>query len=305
MSESRLEIKLDRSDRVYHPNDIIRGVVVVHANKGWSHSGVVLEAAGEIHTLVTRSGIVGTSEKSETSLVFKQIDELVPAGTMAGGSHELPFEFQLIGSERGGEILESYHGVYISVIYSVSVSCDRGMLKKSLKKEVEFIVEINNAGNTADTDGGLAEFNITPTTLNIMDRVQLESIPDFKISGKMHRTLCDINSPFTGELNIELSIAQVRSIELQLARIESVSGPKNNGAVHQDASEVQKIQIGEGNVCRDVVVPIYMVFPRLYSCPTYKCSMFKIEFEINLIIVFDDGHVVTENFPINIFRGHS
>ncbi len=302
MSESKIDIKLERTDRVYRPNEIIRGTVVLNAKKGWSHSGILLEAEGTIHTIVTRSGIVGTNEKSETSMIFKHFEEILPEGSVGGGLHEFPFEFQIIGNERDGELLESYHGVYVSVIYTISVSCNRGMLKKALKRDVEFIVEINNAGNS-DAEAGLQEFSITPDTLNITDRVQLQSIPDFKISGKMHRTVCDINTPFTGELNVELSIAQVRSVELQLARIETVTDTKNNGTSHQDASEVLKIQIGEGNVCRDVIVPIYMVFPRLYSCPTYRCSMFKIEFEINLIIVFDDGHVITENFPINIYRG--
>ena len=51
-----------------------------------------------------------------------------------------------------------------------------------------------------------------------------------------------------------------------------------------------------------MVVPMYMVFPRLFSCPTVISTMFKIEFEVNLVVVFGDGYMVTENFPITIIR---
>ena len=98
-----------------------------------------------------------------------------------------------------------------------------------------------------------------------------------------------------------MSVAAIRSVELQLARIESVFVPASN-KFQQEASEVMRIQIGEGNLCRDMVVPIYMVFPRLHSCPTLKTKKFKIEFEINLLCCFGDGHLVTENLPITIGR---
>ena len=98
-----------------------------------------------------------------------------------------------------------------------------------------------------------------------------------------------------------MSVGSIRSLELQLARIESVFMPNNN-KFQQEASEVMKIQIGEGNLCRDMVVPIYMVFPRLHSCPTLKMLEYKIEFEMNLMVIFDDGHVITENFPIHLSR---
>ena len=32
-------------------------------------------------------------------------------------------------------------------------------------------------------------------------------------------------------------------------------------------------------------------------------DLFKVEFEVNLIVVFSDGYMVTENFPITLYRG--
>lgn len=42
------------------------------------------------------------------------------------------------------------------------------------------------------------------------------------------------------------------------------------------ATEIQNIQIGEGEVCHGINIPIYMLFPRLFTCPTLPTNNFKI-----------------------------
>lgn len=42
------------------------------------------------------------------------------------------------------------------------------------------------------------------------------------------------------------------------------------------ATEIQNIQIGEGNACTNLAIPIYMIFPRLFTCPTLSTSNFKV-----------------------------
>lgn len=39
-------------------------------------------------------------------------------------------------------LYETYHGVYVNVLYLIVVDCDRGVLKKGLHREIEFIVEV-------------------------------------------------------------------------------------------------------------------------------------------------------------------
>lgn len=103
------------------------------------------------------------------------------------------------------------------------------------------------------------------------------------------------------------------------------------------ATEIQNIQIGEGDVCRNILIPIHMIFPRLFTCPTLVTNNFKIgmflifllvillvaniyflmlissllkslnctfvsEFEVNVVVVFEDEYIITENFPILIIR---
>jgi hypothetical protein len=248
-----------------------------------------------LHAYCTVNAIP-TGDQTKEDKLFRHAEEVVPAGRVSEGRSRVSFEINL---PKDGSLQESYHGCYVSVIYSISVSCDRGMLKKTLTKEIEFIVEIPSSTPIADVKPVI--FDITPKSLADVDSSILKNIPDFRISGKLHKSYCNINHPFTGEVNINMSVSSIRSLELQLARIESVYLPGSN-KFQQEASEVQKLQIGEGNLCRDMVVPIYMVFPRLHCCPTLKTQSFKIEFEINLMIIFEDGHVITENFPITVVR---
>jgi hypothetical protein len=42
------------------------------------------------------------------------------------------------------------------------------------------------------------------------------------------------------------------------------------------ATEIQNIQVGEGDVQRDMAIPIHMIFPRLFTCPTLITDNFKV-----------------------------
>lgn len=85
-------------------------------------------------------------------------------------------------------------------------------------------------------------------------------------------------------------------------------------------TEIQNIQLGDGDIPHNIQIPIYMIFPRLFTCPTLITPNFKIgnrihtnlivfclkfsvsEFEVNIVIVFQDDHLVTNNFPILLVR---
>ena len=51
-----------------------------------------------------------------------------------------------------------------------------------------------------------------------------------------------------------------------------------------------------------MAIPLYMIFPRLFTCPTLLTNNFKVEFEINVIVIFQDNRLVQENFPISLTR---
>ena len=52
----------------------------------------------------------------------------------------------------------------------------------------------------------------------------------------------------------------------------------------------------------DLQIPLYMLFPKIYSCSTFYGAEFIIDFHVNLIVIFHNGYQLTENFPIRIYR---
>uniref|UniRef100_A0A4X1TRM8 VPS26 endosomal protein sorting factor C n=1 Tax=Sus scrofa TaxID=9823 RepID=A0A4X1TRM8_PIG len=141
------------------------------------------------------------------------------------------------------------------------------------------------------------DFTITPDTLqNVKERALL---PKFLIRGHLNSTNCVITQPLTGELVVESSEAAIKSIELQLVRVETCGCAEGYA---RDATEIQNIQIADGDVCRSLSVPIYMVFPRLFTCPTLETTNFKVEFEVNVVVLLHPDHLITENFPLKLCR---
>jgi hypothetical protein len=132
-------------------------------------------------------------------------------------------------------------------------------------------------------------------------QASMSRIPNFKITGKLTTATCAITRPFTGELVIEEADAIIKSVEVQLVRVETCGcadgfakeGTHSRAHTHarnvqltllchraMAATEIQNIQIAEGDVCRQLVIPIFMIFPRLFTCPSTAARTFKIEFEV-------------------------
>ena len=301
VEHSSLEIVLKRVDRIYRPGERVQGVVIVSATRGgWQHKGIYMRVSGAAKLQMSQKAGLFESGSSERNVKLREtvkiVKEIAAAGR-ADGVTEIPFDFELQATEKNQELRESYHGVYVNVCYVLSCDCKRSMMKAPLEKELEFIVEVPRS---AGPPGDPKTFSITPETLENVRAASLSSIPRFRISGKLHRQNCPINLPFTGELVVEESEAAVKSVELQLVRSETVNC--DNGTTIKEATEIQNLQIADGDLCRNLVVPIYMIFPRLFTCPSSASDDFNVDFEVNLIVVFGDGYCVTENFPIKLHR---
>jgi hypothetical protein len=87
----------------------------------------------------------------------------------------------------------------------------------------------------------------------------------------------------------------VKSIEVQLVRVETFEGKTQ-------ATEIQNIQVADGDAIRDTEIPLYMLFPKIYSCSTTVHRKFKVEFQVNVIVIFVGGFQLTENIQIRMYR---
>jgi len=293
-----LDIRLKRFDRVYHPGETVSGEVVIESKGSLSHQGIQLVMEGNT-TLQLSAKSVGLFEAFYSSLkpiqmLFVPVDVAKP-GKLPDGTTEIPFEFKL-EPLAGQKLYETYHGVFVNIQYQLRATCVRGFMAKMMEKTVEFIVEVKSAQDYPKVEE--VPFSITPQSIEVT-KASVSRIPNFKINGKLTSATCVITRPFTGEIIIEESDAIIKSVEIQLVRVETC-GCADGFA--KEATEIQNIQIVEGDVCRKLVIPIFMIFPRLFTCPSIAARTFKIEFEVNLVVLFDDGHLVTENFPIRLIR---
>ena len=69
-----------------------------------------------------------------------------------------------------------------------------------------------------------------------------------------------------------------------------------------ESSEIQNLQIGDGDVNKDIEIPLFMIFPRVFCCPTLINKDAEIKFEMNVIVVLTNGMIILENFPVNLYR---
>ena len=271
----------------------------ISSNTDIKHEGIVLNLEGSVNLCIGNKN-VGIFEAFYNSvkpiqLLNQQID-LAPSGKISTGTHEIPFEFLLICPKEPRMLYETFHGVFVSITYLLKCEIKRSFLAKSIHRTQEFIIQYKPVPMSQKINP--INFSLSPETLQKTAKERV-SIPRFLITGVLDRTECCVNKPITGSLIIHHTEVAIKSIEIQLVRVETCGCAEGYS---RDATEIQNIQIADGNVCPKVQIPIYMILPRLFTCPTLITKNFKVEFELNLVVVFQDDHLVTENFQILLNR---
>eukprot|EP01130_Rhizamoeba_saxonica_P003011 TRINITY_DN1310_c0_g1_i1.p1 TRINITY_DN1310_c0_g1~~TRINITY_DN1310_c0_g1_i1.p1 ORF type:complete len:299 (-),score=67.22 TRINITY_DN1310_c0_g1_i1:43-810(-) len=216
-------------------------------------------------------------------------------GKLSSGASEIPFEFNLEGLEEQ-DIYETYHGVYVNVQYTLVANLKAGWFGTNMTKNLEFMVE-----NHPNTEGVQPVREVIKLEKEKVEaKKSLEgAIPEFSVGGYFETTNCNIKEPLRGAVIVEHCSEPIKSIELQLIRVET-SGCSDGFA--REATEIQNIQIADGDIMRNFEIPIYMTWPRLFTCPSLATPTFKIDFEIKLVVMFDEGRYVTEKYPLTLFR---
>jgi len=296
-----VEIKLNRFDRVYRPGDTVSGYVLLKSATPFTHSGVTIELEGTIGLQLSAKsvGLFEAFYSSMKPVPIIQKNETLNTGAKCPNG-ETRYEFA-IDLTTDGKLNETYHGVFINIQYTLAAGVKMGMMTADVKKSIEFIVEIPEP--VANITIKPAKLNITPASVERMH--EGISIPDFRVCGKIDNLNCDLRKPMTGEIIVDKCEAGLSSIDLQLIRIETCGCAEG---IAREATEIQSIQLASGDVCQGEQwkLPIHMFFPRLFTCPTMSSrGNFKIEFEVNVVVKLADGHVIAENFPLNLCRPDS
>ena len=308
-----IDVRLDRFGGIFSKGETVKGVVVIHSKGSLSHQGLTVRAEGTLALQLSPKAVGIFEAFYNTIAPLKLLSLEIPVigeGKLPDGVTEVPFEFRLDEKEGGVGLLETYHGVFVNVSYSITVELQRGMFAKTITETTSFNVRNPGQCYSEDfvkpgADSGI-EFSISPKTLRNVKKASMSHIPQFQITGKLDNSKCDISKPLTGHVTLGSCSQRIKSIELQLVRVEYCAAAEQSGQtnaqVAKEATEIQNIQVADGNIPQNLDVPLFMVFPRWFTCPTLKANNFKVEFEVNLVILLEDNHQITENFPIKLYR---
>jgi len=183
----------------------------------------------------------------------------------------------------------------VNVTYILKAELIRKFIGKNLTRTLEFIVELPPG---PQFELKPEQFSISPENLEVSSK-RLKGFPEFEIVGTIMGSKCCIADSFEGSLVLKNCAEPIKCIELQLVRVETC-GCADGFA--KEATEIQNIQIGDGDLPHGLEIPIYMIFPRLFTCPTVGARTFKVDFEVNIVLMFPDGRLVTKKFPLTLVR---
>ncbi|KAK6153960.1 hypothetical protein DH2020_013599 [Rehmannia glutinosa] len=283
-----IEIKLSRFNRIYRPDEPLEGKVVTRLNSAISYQSIRLTVNGAVN-LQVRGGSAGVIESlygvmKPIPVVRKKVVDVRSSGKIASGITEIPFSVILKDpkEENLEKFYETFHGGNISIQYLVTVDVVRGYLQKPLSATVEFIVESEKDNlPQKPVSPEMVIFYITQDTQRHALLPQLKS-GGFRVTGKIC-TQCSLSDPIGGELTVEASAVPIQSIDIHLLRVESILvGEK----IATESSLIQTTQIADGDVCRGMTLPIYVILPRLLTCPTIFAGPFSVEFKVSIVITF-------------------
>ncbi|XP_025100328.1 Down syndrome critical region protein 3 homolog isoform X4 [Pomacea canaliculata] len=214
-----LDIRLKRVSKIYKEGDVVSGLVVVQSKGEVQHQGISLVVEGIVNLQLSAKS-VGVFEAFYNSIKPIQVLhyplEIAKPGRLPSGKTEIPFEIPL-KPKPGKTLYETYHGVFVNIQYLIRVDMKRSLLNKDLQKQCEFIIEYKDQEERAKAKP--VSFTISPETLvNVKEK---QNIPRFKVKGKLESSCIQITKPLKGELTVEQCDAPIKSIEIQLVRVET------------------------------------------------------------------------------------
>jgi hypothetical protein len=179
--------------------------------------------------------------KPADRIVFMSKTLTVSEGGMAVEHEPLKFSF-LLDKTGSHPLIDAYVGVEFSIVYKVTVRMM--ILGKTIEGKAEFYCSVPGSGIDPAIGKRYVpqDFNIVPDGIaaNVKPGTK---IPKFNFYGQISSTNCCFNEPFDGYLICKESELQIKSIEIQLVRVETFEDPEKpiDKRLVQSATEVQNI----------------------------------------------------------------
>ena len=296
-------LSLDSLNKIYYAGDPIQGsVLIINKSRATMKFDLILKVVGYYTFRNTKENppklkAVQFYKKSYNALT----DQYSTVG--ANNSYRIKFPLTSEGCDQSYDnIYESYHGVAVSVGYEISAEAV-SMGKQFPSKKTKILVMVPGQGINPKFGRKRVtyQFKLNPKKIESIKITDQNLMPKFEIDCFLENVNCCIDKPFNGFCNIKECSTEIKSIELQFLRNEKVLNKEFEGLA--EVSEIQNLQIGDGDVIRNLEIPVFMTFPRAFCCANLETKDAIISFEMNLIIVLVNGVVIMENYPVNLWRG--
>ena len=298
-----LSIGLDSLNKIYYAGDSIAGtVLLINKSKSSSKFDLLIKVSG-YYTF--RNNKVNPPIMKAVQFYKKTYTLLTDSHSPTGGNNSYHFKFPLNSDKCDdptfASLYETYHGVSVSVgydIYAEAVSNGKNYVTK--KQKISVLVPGQGIRSDFGRKKVVYKFVLNPQKIESV-KVDASLMPKFNIECYLENINCCIDKPFNGFCCIKECSTEIKSIELQFLRNEKILNKEIE--TPGEISEIQNLQIGDGEVVRDNDIPMFMTFPRGFCCSNLNTKDAVISFEMNLMIVLVNGVVIMENFPVNLWRG--
>ena len=174
------------------------------------------------------------------------------------------FKFPLTSyqcEQNSASLYESYHGVSVSVQYDIYAET-LSMGKQYISKKSRILVLVPGQGKNSKFGRKRVtyQFALDPKKIESNKLTDQSLMPQFLIDCFLENINCCVDKPFNGFCNIKEYSTTIKNIELQFLRNEKITSKEFEGI--SEVSEIQKLQIGDGDVVRNLEIPVFMNFPR-------------------------------------------
>jgi hypothetical protein len=148
-----------------------------------------------------------------------------------------------------------------------------------MDRTLQFVV--NNKPAAALPPSRPMAFELHPETLANAAKAR-DRVPSFHITGQLDKAVFSVEEPLAGSITVNHCDCPIKSIELQLVREASTQGHCHQAPSYPPAqesiekislrerTEIQNLQLADGNIEQGVELPIHMVLPRLFACATLE-----------------------------------
>jgi hypothetical protein len=298
-----VNLSLDSLNKIYYAGDFIQGsVLIINKTKTTMKYDLLIKVAG-YYTF--RNGKENPPKVKSVQFYKKSFNALTDVYSTVGANNSYRFKFPLTSDQceqNNASLYESYHGVSVSVqydIYAEAISMGKQFISK--KSRILVLVPGQGINPKFGRKRVTYQFTLEPKKIESNKLTDQSLMPQFQIECFLENINCCVDKPFNGFCNIKECSTTIKSIELQFLRNEKITSKEFEGI--SEVSEIQNLQIGDGDVVRNLEIPVFMTFPRGFCCANLETKDVTISFEMNLIIVLVNGVVIMENYPVNLWRG--